>query len=339
MLHTALLVAAALQAQAPAASTSKAAATPAADASAEAARAAASAAERAAAAAESSAASSARLAEAAEKLAASVEAQRAAGAAAAPAPAQGSPAAEATVPAVKPSPWKGTVGIGLISLTGNSSTLTFNSLASGEYKTEHYIASAKAYGVYGQSRLPEQAGSTGDTQTVALAAGAQLRGDRRFTQVVSGYVLVGAETDHVKSVEARGFGEAGTGILWWDETREGGGASALRTDLAFRVARETRFQYYPTRQHLDGVTLGAPRLGIAFRYALSERVAFREEAEILPNVIGDARVLANSTSKLSAGLTDSLALTASLLVQHDSKPAVGKRPTDTALSVGVELGL
>ncbi|HET9451828.1 MAG TPA: DUF481 domain-containing protein, partial [Aggregicoccus sp.] len=144
---------------------------------------------------------------------------------------------------------------------------------------------------------------------------------------------------HVKSVEVRGYGEAGTGILWWDETQPGGGSSSLRTDLAFRVARERRFQYYPTRQNLEGVTLGAPRLGIALRYALSERVVFSEEAELLPNVFGDARLLANSTSKLSAGLTESLALTASLLVQHDSAPAAGKRPTDTALSVGVELGL
>ena len=87
------------------------------------------------------------------------------------------------------------------------------------------------------------------------------------------------------------------------------------------------------------VTLGAPRLGLAFRYALSERVAFQQEAELLPNVFGDSRLLANSTSKLSAGLTESLALTSSLLVNYDSAPAAGKRPTDTALSVGVELGL
>jgi len=330
MLRTALLVASALQAQTPApASTGSAP-----DAAA-ATRAAATAAERAAAAAESSAAASERVAAAAERLAAALEGKPAAkGSGSA-----GSPAADASVPPVTVSPWKGTVGLGLISLTGNASTLTFNSLASGEHKTEDYIVSAKAYGVYGQSRLPTEEDAEGETQTVALAAGAQLRGDRRFTQVVSGYLLGGLETDHVKSVEVRGYGEAGTGIIWWDETREGGGSSSLRTDLAFRVARERRFQYYPTRQSLEGVTLGAPRLGVALRYALSERVVFSEEAELLPNVFGDARLLANSTSKLSAGLTQSLALTASLLVQHDSAPAEGKRATDTALSVGVELAL
>ena len=331
MLRTALLVASALQAQTPAA---PAASSP--DSATEATRAAATAAERAAAAAESSASASERVAAAAERLAAALEGKAVAqpGAAAA-----GSPAADAAVPPVKVSPWKGTVGVGLISLTGNASTLTFNSLANGEYKTDDYILAAKAYGVYGQSRLPTIEGVESDTETLALAAGVQLRGDRRFTKVVSGYLLGGVETDHVKSVEVRGYGEAGTGLLWWDETRPDGGSSSLRTDLAFRVARETRFQYFPTRQPLEGVTLGAPRLGLALRYALSERVVFQEDAELLPNVFGDARLLVNSTSKLSAGLTESLALTASLLVQHDSAPAEGKRPTDTTLSVGVELAL
>jgi putative salt-induced outer membrane protein YdiY len=323
---TALLVATSLQAQTPASSTPP----PAAEATSERA---AAAAERAAAAAEKAAEASSRMAAAVERLTEALGKTPAAEAATAPAAAP----AEKKDEAPKEDPWKGSIGLGLISLSGNASTLTFNGLASAERKTKGWIYALKAQGLYGRSTLPATETEAERNQVVALGANVDLRVDRRFTPAISGYVLVGALTDHVKSVEVRGTGEAGAGISWWDEKTPAGGSTSLRTDLAFRFSRETRFQYYPTRLDVPDVDLGGPRVGVAFSYGLSKDTVFTEEAEAIPNVLGESRLLVNSISKLTVGLSDSLAVGTSFVLQYDSSPPPGKVSTDTALAANVQV--
>ncbi len=193
----------------------------------------------------------------------------------------------------------------------------------------------EVYGTYGQNR--PAAGES--TQTVAQAAGGQLRVDRIFQQRYTGYVLAGVGTDHVKSVELSETGEAGATIIWVDtgDGGEQGWKTYLRTDLGFRVMEERRYQYFPTKQNEPDVTLSAPRAGLAFKYAVSKDVLFSEDAEILPNVIGESRVLANSITKISTRLSRSLALGVSFVVNHDSSPAPNKVQTDTTLALSLEV--
>jgi len=321
---TALLVATSLQAQTPPPAPLPPP-PPAAEATTERA---AAAAEKAAAAAEKAAEASSRMATAVEKLSEALGKTPAA---------PGAAPAEKKEEAPKEDLWKGSVGLGLISLSGNASTLTFNGLASAERKSKGWIYALKAQGVYGRSRLPATETQEERTEVVALGANVDFRVDRRFTPVVSGYVLAGALTDHVKSVEVRGTGEAGAGISWWDEKSPDGRSTSLRTDLAFRFFRETRFQYYPTRLDLEDVSLGGPRVGVAFSYGLSKDTVFTEEAEAIPNVLGESRLLVNSTSKLTVGLSDSLSVGTSFVLQYDSSPPAGKVSTDTALAANVQV--
>jgi len=291
---------------------------------------AASAAERAASAAERAAEANARMAEAIERLA-----QGIARTAPPPEPPAPDAAKKDGKEAERKDVWDVTVGMGLIFITGNASTITFNGLASAERKTEDWIYAVKASGVYGESRPPELTDVQQASQVVALNAALQLRGDRRFTEKVSGYLLGGADTDHVRSVEVRGLGEAGIGIIWFDEKRSNGGDSYLRTDLAFRYARETRFQYYPTRMDLPDVSFGGPRFGAAFRYSLSKDVAFVEEVSVLPSLIEGSRLLITNQTQLNVKLTKALAINTTFLLQYDSQPAEGKVPTDSSLAVSV----
>jgi hypothetical protein len=288
---------------------------------------AAEAAERAAVAAERAAEANARMAEAIERLAQGITRT------ATPAE-QPAPAAEKKEPEKKDT-WDVTVGMGLIFITGNASTITFNGLAAAERKTEHWIYAVTATGVYGQSRPPELTGAQEESQVVALNAALQLRGDRRFTEKLSAYLLTGAETDHVKSVELRGIGEAGIGIIWWDDKRKDGGEAYLRTDLAFRYARETRFQYYPSRMDLPDVSFGGPRFGAAFRYGLNKDVAFVEELSVLPSLIEGSRLFITNQTQLNVKLTKALAINTTFLLQYDSEPAPGKVSTDTSLAVSL----
>jgi hypothetical protein len=160
-----------------------------------------------------------------------------------------------------------------------------------------------------------------------------------LTERLSGYVLTGAEADHVRSIEYRAITELGSSVMWVDLKHELQSVTSLRTDLALRHIRESRFQYFPSRLNLPDFDLVGPKFAAAFRHELSKDVIFTEDLEVFPNLLGASRVLVQSLSKLSSRLTESLALTASFLVTHDSAPAQGKVPTDTALSVGLDVSL
>lgn len=290
-------------------------------------------AQRAAEAAQLAAEAAAKSAVAAEKAASTPAAALATTAAA------GSAAKPADAPKLpdpsKTSTWTGLVGIGLIALTGNSEAVTFKGTAALERKTESWIYGVKASGVYGQSR------ATGavDSEINALAAAIQARGDRRFTPTLSGFVLAGEETDHLKSIEHRPYGEGGFSLQWWDVKEGEFQKSAFRTDLGFRYGHEFRFQYYPTAGALPGVDIIAPHAGALLRYGISKEIIFTQDADLLANLVGAARLLLTTNTKLAARLTDAVSIGITFSVAYDSVPAPARKSTDTSLSVGIEVGL
>lgn len=241
------------------------------------------------------------------------------------------------LPKVTPD-WSGTAGVGALVLTGNTSSTTLNALTSAQRETSGWILAAKATGVYGRTRPADR---TKPTETVALAATSQLRGDRRLGPQFTVFALAGADTDHVASVEYRAYGEGGVGYIWLDRKVEKERELFLRTDLGVRYSYESRWQYYPTAAALPGDLPDRdqvmPRAGLAFRYALSPWVAFVEEAEVLAAVSGGERYQARSLSKLSSRLYASVTAGLGYLVAYDSAPAPGKVDTDTALSATLEV--
>lgn len=291
---------------------------------------------RAAAAAERAAEAAEKAAEAAQKSAESVAAAKPAAAPAVVPP---------VVPAAAPVPpdvlWSGTVGLGLIALTGNAQTITFSTNAAIERKSKEWIWGLKATAAYGQNEAP----GTSTSQVTALNGSVQARGDRRFTETTSMYLLAGVDTDHLASIESRPFGEVGVGLIWFDEKQGDLAKTSLRTDLGFRYGREYRFQYYPTHvgpsqdPALAEVDVVGPRLGVAYRYAVSKDVIFSEDVSAVGNVVDQARLLFSSTSKLASRLTEKVSLGVSFVVNNDTAPPPGKVSTDTALSIGLEVGL
>jgi hypothetical protein len=263
-------------------------------------------------------------------------AQRAAQAAEAIAARGGAPRADEKKPEEKSEiVWSGTLGAGLISLTGNARTITANVSAAFERTSKSWVISGKASGAYGQSR----AVGAESSEVVAMGASLLLRGDRRFTDRYSGYVSAAADTDHIKSVELRPSMEAGVGILWIDDKEGELLRSRLRSDLAFHYSSEQRFQYYPTSMDLEDVSLIAAKLGVSFRHALNKDVIFGEDLEVLFNIAGTSRALVSSVTKIAARLLGPLSMGVGFTVNHDSQPAAGRLPTDTALNVGVEVAL
>lgn len=231
--------------------------------------------------------------------------------------------------------WKGTVGAGLIILTGNSDTTTFTGSAAASRETLGWILSTKVTGAYGETRTAD----SGARQVTALGAAGQVRLDRKFGDVWTVFVLGGLEADHVASVEYRTISEVGVGAQWIDVKAADWQRVALRTDLGFRYGYEARYQYYGTPLGPQpGVELLAPRLGLAFRYGFYKEVFFTQEAEIFPAVTGAARLQVRSVSKLSSRLTKAVTLGVSYAVSFDSRPAAGKERTDTGLTALLEVG-
>ncbi len=241
----------------------------------------------------------------------------------------------------KPVEWKGTVGAGLIVLTGNSETTSFTGSAAASRETFGWILSAKAAGGYGQSRPSVGA----PRQVNALNAAGQVRLDRKLGQVWTVFVLGGAETDHVASVEYRTLGELGGSAQWLDRKVADWQQLSLRIDLGLRYGYEARYLYFPPTTvpvtspgPQPGVELIAPRLGAAFRYGFSKEVFFTEDAEVMPSLTGTSRVQLKSVSKLSSRLTRAITLGVGYTVAFDSAPAEGKEKTDTALTALLEVG-
>jgi putative salt-induced outer membrane protein YdiY len=251
--------------------------------------------------------------------------------------ASATPADSSQKPPPAPVTWSGTVALGLISLTGNSKTLTFSTNSAFERRSPDWIWGMKTFAAYGRNT----AGGAAAAAVTALNAGIQVRGDRRFDDALSVYLLAGIESDHLKSIEERPYGEGGVSLTWFERKVGDLEKSTLRTDVGFRYGHEFRFLYYgagsPARQ--EGADIVAPRLGLFYRYAINKNVIFTEDASALESLVGGARALVASTSKISSRLTDKVALGVGFVVTWDSAPPPAKLSTDTALTVALEVGI
>ena len=147
-------------------------------------------------AAEKAANAAQKAAEAAQRIA-DVVAPRPAGAAAA------GPAAPAE------EKWKGSVGLGLTFITGNSQTLTLTGNAAADRKWDAWSLGIRLNGAYGLANPDNTVGSTAST-TARRGAGT-IRGDRQFGESFAAiFVLAGSEFDHMKNIESRSIGETVT---------------------------------------------------------------------------------------------------------------------------------
>lgn len=248
------------------------------------------------------------------------------------------PPAPVDAPPVAPKVWSATATFGLTWVTGNVTSIAAVIGAGAQRKGEKTILSAKIWGGYGQ-RIGDVAAGEND-EILLYNAGAAAQFDYRFNSNISAFLGAGIDTDHVKSVEVRGYGDLGVGVLWID-VKDGVEKAAyqkllFKTDLSLRVQPEQRFQYYPTPTNIDDELLVGPRIAAQFRYGLSAGTYLQEDLEIVPDVIGPLRVLINSTTKLAVTVASMLSVNLGFAMRYDSAPAAGKKPLDTVLTLGLE---
>lgn len=239
--------------------------------------------------------------------------------------------------------WHGNFGFGLAYLTGNSQQLTITSQGAADRKWGKWGFSIKANGAYGLSN-PSANVALSQPSVTARRAGGTIRGDHQVgDSFASLFVLYGAEFDHMKNIEFRTYGEAGTGMTFFNVKQAELEKVYLRADFALRAGYESRYQYFPTAAAVADpqIPILAPRVALAFRWAYSKDVHFSEDLEFIPFLLAptSGRLLINNTTKLNARLTETLSFSTALLINYDSQPPVStpaRLQTDVALTVGVE---
>jgi Protein of unknown function, DUF481 len=226
----------------------------------------------------------------------------------------------------------GNVALGAIILRGNSETTTVTFGSAAQRKSATWIFGYKVSAAYGRSTDS----NTRLVSTTALNAALALRADRRFNPGVGVYLEAAADTDHLKSIEARPTGEAGVSFQLVDVKEGDFQTEALRLDFGFRGGYEYRFQYYPTPLNLDDQAIAAPTAGFAFRYAFSRDTIFSDEAVALVNIPDGPRLLLTNLAKLTTHLAQRLSFLASYGIAEDTSPPPGKRNLDTTLTLALE---
>ena len=275
-----------------------------------------------------------RTADALEKAANAADRLAAAAERMSPPPAPAAPGSPAPVS----DPWDVSVGANATWLSGNVNSVTFAGSASVIRKTRRTIFTAKLFGGYGETYNAESADglTPASTDVLLFNAGAAAQFDLRFGDYITIFVGGGLDTDHVKSVEIRGYGDLGVGAVWLDKKEGDLQKLYLKTDLSIRVQPEVRQQYYPTGENLDDAMFVGPRIAATFRYSFTKTTFFTEDIELLPNVLGSPRVLINNATKLGVGIVGAFSVTAGFAVKYDSAPAENRKQTDTQLLIGVE---
>jgi hypothetical protein len=287
-----------------------------------------SAADRAALAAEKAAEAAAKAAEAAQRIADKV----------APLP---PPVAAPAPAAAAEGRWAGNAGLGLSLLGGNTQSVTLTGSVGLDRKWEVWTLGIRANGAYG---LATPAGMT-TSQTVARRAQGTIRGDRSFGGFVSAFALGGAEFDHVKSIEFRGYGEAGASFRLFEQKEGDLETLFARLDVALRGGYETRFTYFPTPAAVMNpqVPILAPRIAGTFRWALNKNFRFSEDFEVLPFLLPpiQGRFLINSNTRINARITENASLALGFLIAIDTQPPnpMLLGPLDYTLTAGVEFAI
>lgn len=257
-----------------------------------------------------------------------------------PAPATAAVAAPAAPSA--PPPWNFLLGVSFLSVSGNANALTGKLSGQAEGKFGQWGTKIGAGAVYGQT----YATTPSDKQVTALNANVAARGQRQLSTMFNAYVATGALTDRVAKIAAQGYGEAGAGLVWFENIDGDYVKSKLTTDLGFRYTRESRAQFLvngksvlddgqSAYQYLEDIDIYAIALKGGFRYAITKTAVFTEDLEVLPDVVNSSNLRVTSVSALSAQVDKGIALSLGFKARYIGAPATGAKPLDTELSAGV----
>jgi putative salt-induced outer membrane protein len=227
---------------------------------------------------------------------------------------------DTTKPAAAPVPdtAKLTVGLGLVTTSGNTNVTTLNFGNSFSYIHRPWVFSEAAAMIYGSSH------DTVNNDQYHLL----LRVDLGLHDGISGYLYGGFDRDRFAGVESR-YQEAG-GIAWK--------AIEHPSDL---LTLEAGLSENQQRDVGTGTTasFAAARAAATYKHMLNTTAYVQEAAEALPDLQNSKNLRINSATDLIAPLSTVISLKMGYVIRFDNLPPVGFKKTDRILTTGVQITL
>jgi putative salt-induced outer membrane protein YdiY len=223
--------------------------------------------------------------------------------------------ASSQAPDSTPSPWKGSLDLGLVAASGNTDLTTFSLGERLEYLKGKWAVTQGAKMVYGENNGVESANEYAVYLRPAYGLSARWKG----------YVLASWDRNTFIGISQR--------------FQEGLGASfeALQGPRHF-LALDVGASWFQ-QEFTSGVSTSIPtaRGQVAYKYALTPKAYLQNIFVYLPNLEdgGDYRI--NNELALVAPVAGRLALKASYLLQYQNAPQPGFGTTDNLYTTGLQV--
>jgi putative salt-induced outer membrane protein len=220
------------------------------------------------------------------------------------------------VAAQNPDTTKLTVGLGLVTTSGNTNVTTFNFGNSFSYIAHPWVLSEAASMIYGSSH------DTVNNDQYHLL----LRVDYALHDGLSAYVYGGFDRDRFAGIVSR-YQEA-AGIAWKAVEKP---ADLLTLEVGLGENQQRDVGSATTASFV------AARGAVTYKHMLNKTAYAQEAAEILPDLQHSKNLRINSATDLVAPLSTTISLKVGYVIRFDNLPPVGFKKTDRILTTGVQI--
>jgi putative salt-induced outer membrane protein len=218
--------------------------------------------------------------------------------------------------AQNPDTTKLTVGLGLVTTSGNTNVTTFNFGNSFSYLAHPWVLSEAASMIYGSSH------DTVNNDQYHLL----LRVDYALHDGLSAYLYGGFDRDRFAGIVSRYQEAVG---LAWKAVEKPADLLTLEAGLGENQQRDVG----------SGSTTSftAARAAATYKHMLNKTAYAQEAAEVLPDLQHTKNIRINSATDLVAPLSTAMSLKVGYVIRFDNLPPVGFKKTDRILTTGVQI--
>ena len=226
------------------------------------------------------------------------------------------PASAAAQTAAPKDTTKLTVGLGLVTTSGNTSVTTFNLGNSFAYIAHPWVFSEAGTMIYGSTH------DTVNNDQYHLL----LRVDYTIHDGLSAYLYGGFDRDRFAGIVSR-YQEA-AGLAWKAVATP---ADLLSVELGLAQNQQ---------QDVGGgasISFTAARAAATYKHMLNKTAYAQEALEVLPDLQHSKNLRINSETDLVAPLSTAISLKVGYVIRFDNLPPAGFKKTDRILTTGIQI--
>jgi putative salt-induced outer membrane protein YdiY len=228
----------------------------------------------------------------------------------------GALSASANAQAPVPRSWGGTVDLGYVDASGNTSTRTFSLGENLKWKTSPRFAILQQFrSIYGEAR----------DSVIANLIDTDINGDYRLFDHIG--LTMGVGYDRNKFAGIRGRTEETIGASWSGSTTRGDSLRVIGGILWTQQENTLR----------EKTDFTAAKAGLMLRSPVGKYAYFVENIEAIPNFDTHEDWRMNSETALVAAFSSKLALKLTYIIRYDNLPEPTFMDTDRLFTAGLQI--